>query len=186
MLAAEGEQAMKRLVLVAAAAALMAGCSGSGDADADGSGEVSLKEAAKQAEAEGLKPQPGLYKVVVTMTGIDIPGMPPEMKGHGAGMTRTEEYCLTQEQVDKGFEEVMKRGQNGECSYESFDVAGGKMDAVMVCKTPEGSARMTMTGDVTPTSSEFNATMAMKFAGAPEGTMTFTGKHERVGDCPAT
>lgn len=176
---------MKRITIIAAAGAvLLAGCSG-GNADADGNGEVSMKEAAKKAEAEGLKPEPGQYKAVITMTGMEIPGMPPEMAGHGAGLTTTSEYCLTQEEVDKGYQEMMKRGQNGECSYESFNLANGKMDAVMVCKTPEGDARMAMDGNVTPTSSEFTATMAMQVPEMGEGKMTFTAKHERVGDCPA-
>ena len=48
-----------------------------------------------------------------------------------------------------------------------------------------GDARMTMNGNVTPTTSDFTASMAMKFPDAPEGTMTFAAKHERVGDCPA-
>lgn len=175
---------MKRIIMAAVATALMAGCSG-GNADADGNGEVSMKEAAKKAEAEGLKPEAGQYKAVITMTGMEIPGMPADMAGHGAGMTTTTEYCLTQEEVDKGFEEMMKRGQNGECAYESFNLADGKMDAVMVCKTPEGEARMTMNGTVTPTSSDFIASMAMQVPEMGEGKMTFTAKHERIGDCPA-
>lgn len=173
---------MRRIIMAAAGAALLAGCSGGGNADADGNGEVSMKEAAKKAE--GLKPQAGQYKAVITMTGINIPGMPPEMAGHGGGMTTTTEYCLTQAEVDKGYQEMMKRGQNGECTYESFNLAGGKLDAVMLCKTGEGDARMTMNGTATPTTFDFTATMAMKFADAPEGTMTFTAKHERLGDCP--
>jgi len=176
---------MKRITLIAAAsAALLAGCSG-GNTDADGNGEISAKEVADKAAAEGIKPQPGLYKATITMTGIDVPGMPPEMQGHGAGQTVTSEDCLTQEEVDKGFEEMLKQGQNGECSYESFNLVGGKMDAVMVCKTPEGSARMTMTGATTATSAEFKAETKMNFDGVGEATMSFTGKHERVGDCPA-
>lgn len=173
---------MRRIIMAAAGAALLAGCSGGGNADADGNGEVSMKEAAKKAE--GLRPQAGQYKAVITMTGIDIPGMPPEMAGHGGGMTTNTEYCLTQAEVDKGYQEMMKRGQNGECTYESFNLAGGKLDAVILCKTGEGDARMTMNGTVTPTTFDFTATMAMKFADAPEGTMTFTAKHERLGDCP--
>ena len=175
---------MRRIIMGAAGVALLAGCSGGGHADADGNGEVSMKEAAKKAE--GLKPQAGQYKAVITMTGINIPGMPPEMAGHGGGMTTTTEYCLTQAEVDKGYQEMMKRGQNGECTYESFNLAGGKLDAVMLCKTGEGDARMTMNGTATPTTFDFTATMAMKFADAPEGTMTFTAKHERLGDCPAS
>lgn len=176
---------MKRIIMAMAGAALVAGCSGGGDADADGSGDVSLEEAAKQAEASGLKPEAGFYKATITMTGIEIPGMPAEMEGHGAGMTTTTEYCLTQAEVDKGFEEMMKRGQNGECSYERFNLDGGDLDAVMVCKTPQGDARMEMTGTATPTTSDFTATMAMNFDGMGEGTMKFAAKHERVGDCPA-
>jgi hypothetical protein len=176
---------MKRMIMAAAGAALMAGCSGGGDADADGDGEITLKEAAKQAEAQGIMPEPGLYRATVTMTGINIPGMPPEMAGHGAGMVTTSEDCLTEEEVAKGFEELIKQGQNGECSYERFNANGGDIDAVLVCKTPQGSARMEMTGTATETSSDIKATMAMNFDGAGEGTMTFTAKNERIGDCPA-
>ena len=175
---------MKRIIMAILGAGLLAGCSG-GKADADGDGKVSMKEAAKKAEAARLKPEAGQYKAVITMTGIDIPGLPPEMKGHGAGLTTTTEYCLTQADVDKGFEDMMKRGQNGECAYESFTLEGGKMDAVMVCKTGEGEARMTMNGTVTATSSDFTTTMALDTPDTKGGSMSFAAKHERVGDCPA-
>lgn len=175
---------MKRIALVAALGGLMAGCSG-GNADADGDGKVSMDEAASQIAAEGIKPQPGLYKATITMTGMEIPGMPAEMAGHGSGMTTTTEYCLTEEDVAEGFEEMMKRGQNGECSYDSFSLKDGKFDAVMVCKSDEGEARMTMNGTATPTSSDFTATMKMNVPEMGEGTMSFAAKHERVGDCPA-
>jgi hypothetical protein len=182
ILPAQGEQAMKRMVLGAGAAVLLAGCSGASEADGTA---ATVKEAAEQAKAEGFLPQPGLYKATITMTGIDVPGMPAEMAGHGAGMVTTTEDCLTQAEVDKGFEELMKQGQNGECSYESFAMKDGKMDGVMVCKTPEGSARMTLTGTATPTTSEFTASTKMNFEGVGEATMNFTAKHERIGDCPA-
>lgn len=177
---------MNRITLIAAAASasLLAACSG-GNADADGDGEVSLKEAADKAKAEEVKPQPGLYRLTVTMTDIEFPGMPAEMKGHGAGATTTSENCLTQADVDKGYEEMLKQGQDGECKFEKFNLAGGTLDAVMVCKTPEGESRMAMTGSTTPTSSEFTATTKINFDGMGEGTMKFTAKNERVGDCPA-
>jgi len=168
----------------AIAALLLSGCSGR-NADADGNGKVSVKEAAEKARGELPKPQPGLYKTTVTMTNIEIPGMPDSMEGHGAGLTRTIEDCLTEEEVEKGFEALVKQGQDGECSYERFDLAGGKLDAVMVCDAQGRKARMEMTGTTTATSADLEATMAMAFDGAGEGTMSFTARHERIGECPA-
>lgn len=177
---------MTRITTIAAvaAAALLAGCSGGGG-EADAGGEVSVKEAVDAARADMPKPQPGLYKTTVTMTGLDIPGLPAEMAGHGAGLTTTSEHCLTQADVDKGYEALVKQGQDGECSYEKFDIAGGKIDAVMVCKAQGRDARMAMTGTTTPTSADIEASMAIEFDGVGKGTMRFTAGHERVGDCPA-
>jgi hypothetical protein len=164
------------------AALLLAGCSGGGDVDADGDGAISMSEAAGAA-ADMPKPQPGLYRATITMTGIDIPGMGANMAGHGSGMTTTHENCLTKEDVAGGYEEMMKQGQDSSCTYEKFNVAGGKLDAVMLCQTDEGEARMEMTGTATPTGSEFEASMKMKMEGMGDGTMRFKAKHERIGDC---
>ncbi|MCX9148482.1 DUF3617 domain-containing protein [Erythrobacter sp. WG] len=177
---------MKPFVLAALAAALtLAGCSGGGNADADGDGKVSIGEAAKRAEAEGLKPEPGLYKTTVTMTGLEIPGLPPEMKNHGAGLSTTVEDCLTAEEAGKGFEEVVSQGQNGDCAYESFALDGGKLDAVMVCKAEGRETRTSLTGTATKTGADLTATTQMAFDGAGRGTMSATVKHERIGACPA-
>lgn len=178
---------MTRTTIIAAAAAaatLIAGCSG-GDADADANGAVSVREAVEAAKADMPRPQPGLYKTTVVMTGLDIPGLPPEMAGHGAGMTTTSEHCLTEAEVDKGYEELIKQGQDGQCSYERFDFKDGALDAVMVCNAQGRAARMEMTGTTTPTTADLEASMAMDFDGVGKGTMRFTAKHERVGACPA-
>lgn len=164
------------------AALLLVGCSGGNDADADGDGTISMNEAAGAAAAMP-NPQPGLYRATITMTGIDIPGMGSDMAGHGSGMTSTHENCLTQQDVEGGYQEMMKQGQDESCRYERFNIAGGKLDAVMVCRTAEGEARMEMIGTATPTSSEFDATMNMNMGEAGNGTMRFKAKHERIGDC---
>ena len=177
---------MKAVSLIAlAAAALLGACSGAGTSDADGDGKVSLGEAAKQAEAQGMKPEPGLYKTTVTMTGLEIPGMPPEMEDHGAGLVTTVEDCLTAEEVEKGFEGMVKQGQNGECAYETFSLADGKIDAVLVCKAEGRAIRTSMSGPATSTGADLIATSALEFDGAGKGTMTATIKHERIGECPA-
>ncbi|MFN3989140.1 MAG: DUF3617 domain-containing protein [Erythrobacter sp.] len=165
-----------------ASVVMLAACSGEGQVDADGDGAISGSEAAGAAAAMP-KPEAGLYRATITMTGIDIPGMGADMKGHGGGMTTTNEYCLTKADVENGFEEMMKRGQDGSCRYDKFSVAGGKLDAVMLCQTDEGEARMEMTGTATPTGSQFDAKMNMDLDGRGNGTMRFSAKHERIGDC---
>lgn len=180
---------MTRIPFVAAAAAgvvaaLLPGCSDSG-AEAGEAGKASGKTAAEAVRDDLPRPQPGLYKTTVTMTGIEVPGMPDGMEGHGAGLTRTLEDCLTPEEVDKGFEALVKQGQDGECSYESFNVAGGKLDAVMVCQAEGREVRMEMTGTTSPTGADLEARMALAFDGPGSATMSFTAKHERIGECPA-
>lgn len=166
-----------------AGALLVAACSGGGEVDADGDGAISGSEAAGAA-ADMPKPEAGLYRATITMTGIDVPGMGADMQGHGGGMTTTSEYCLTPADVEKGFEDMMKRGQDGSCRYEKFTAAGGQLDAVMLCQTNEGEARMEMTGTATRTASQFDASMQMDLDGKGNGTMRFSAKHERIGDCP--
>ncbi len=174
---------LSALVLVTGAV-LLAGCSGGENAAGEGSGKVSAEEAAAKAR-DIARPEPGLYRTTVTMTGLEIPGLPPEMEGHGAGLTTTTENCLTKEAVAEGYGELVKQGQNGDCSFERFDVAGGKIDAVMACKAQGRDTRAEITGATTKTGAELTAKMAMDFEGAGGGTMTFTSKHERIGECPA-
>lgn len=168
--------------LAGAASALLAACSPGGEGDANADGSVSADEAASAAAAMP-KPEAGLYRATITMKGIDVPGMGAAMEGHGSGMTTTNEYCLTQEDVARGFEDMMKRGQDESCRYEKFSVAGGNLDAVMLCQTQQGEARMEMKGTATPTGSQFDARMKMDLDGMGNGTMRFSAKHERVGDC---
>ncbi|MGY6552234.1 MAG: DUF3617 domain-containing protein [Erythrobacter sp.] len=173
---------MRKLAILASGAALLvAACSDS--SDADGAGAASGMTTPEMAAADMPELEAGQYRATITMTGIDVPGLPPEMAGHGAGLTTTNEYCLSQADVAGGFEEMMKRGQDGDCQYERFNAAGGKLDAVMLCKTPQGDARMEMKGTATATGSEFDAEMAMDLDGKGNGIMRFNAKHERIGDC---
>lgn len=142
------------------------------------------KKEAKQAESAGLKPQPGLYKTTITLTGIDIPGLPEDMKGHGAGLVRTLESCLTQAEVDRGFETLLVKGQDGACSFENFALKDGAFQAMLVCEAQGATTRTAMEGTATATGADFTAATKMGFGGT-EGTMSVSGQHRRAGDCPA-
>lgn len=175
---------MTRIALIAAlGAACLAGCSG--EANRQEGEAVAVRDAARQVDAQGLKPQPGLYKTTITMTGLEIPGLPEGMEGHGAGLARTLESCLTPAEVDKGFDALLKKGQDGECAFERFALAGGQLDAVLVCNAQGRTSRMAMKGTLTATSADLEAATRLAFEGMGKGTMNFTARHERIGDCAA-
>lgn len=174
-----------RTIIALAAAMLAAGCSGEKESAAGEGAPASVAEAAKQAEAAGLKPQPGLYKTTITMTGLDIPGMPADMEGHGAGLARTLETCLTEAEADKGFAALLTRGQDGACRFENFALKDGAFEGRLVCDAAGTTTRMAMEGTAKATGADFTATTAMQFPGGVEGTMNYAASHQRVGDCPA-
>lgn len=75
---------MTRIALIAAlGAACLAGCSG--EANRQEGEAVAVRDAARQVDAQGLKPQPGLYKTTITMTGLEIPGLPEGMEATAQG-----------------------------------------------------------------------------------------------------
>lgn len=180
---------MRRYLLAAAACVTLAACGDGPSADANGDGEISMAEAASKTEGM-VKPLPGKYRATVQFLDVSIPGAPKQVQDMMKGMLdqgpQTHEYCLTKEEADKGFEEMAKRARedDGKCTFEKFDAAGGKIDAVMNCaEEGQGSARMTMTGTGGETSSEMTMTVN---AEAPDGktmTMKMTSKQERIGDC---
>ncbi|WP_027443601.1 DUF3617 domain-containing protein [Erythrobacter cryptus] len=175
-----------RLAPVAAAAALAA-CSGdaprTGEKAAAAPGAAAPPAAA--APSPGLMPQAGLYKTTITMTGLEFPGMPPEMEGHGAGLARTLETCLTQAEVDKGLTALLTRGQNGACRFERLAFEAGAFEGVMVCEADGATTRTTMSGTASATGADYTASTGMSFGDGVRGTMTVAGQHRRIGDCPA-
>lgn len=174
-----------RAIITLAAVMLAAGCSGEKESTAGEGAPASVAEAAGQAEAQGLRPEPGLYKTTLTITGIDIIGMPAEMEGHGAGLARTLESCLTQADVEKGFETLLTRGQDGACRLEDFALKDGAFTGVLLCEAPGATRRAEIEGTAKATGADFTGSMAMDFGDGTKGTMNYAAVHERVGDCPA-
>lgn len=161
---------MKRIASVAALGMAISACSGgdvsTADADTDNDGSVSVNEAAAVAEASGMKPQPGKYRVTSDM----------------GGMKTNVEYCLSEEEANRGFEQMMQEGQDGDCSYEKFELAGNDLDAVLVCKTDAGNMRMSMAGEVSPTATDLEIGMSGSMGGM-NVDMTMKAQQERIGDC---
>lgn len=175
-------------VAAAAAAAALAGCSGDAPRAREEKPAAAPGAAAPPAAAApspGLVPQAGLYKTTITMTGLEFPGMPPEMEGHGVGLARTLETCLTQAEVDKGLTALLTRGQNGACRFERLAFEAGAFEGVMVCEAEGATTRTTMSGTASATGADYTASTGMSFGDGVRGTMTVAGQHRRIGDCPA-
>lgn len=179
---------MRKFLVLAAASGLLAACGGGADdADADGDGKITMAEAADKARDATIRPKPGQYRATMEVVDFEVPGAPPQAKDMMKQMMgRSFEYCLSQEDADKGFEEMAKESQDGNCSFEKFDIDGGKMDAVMVCSGDKGEPiRMTMDGMGTETSSKMTMTMDGAIPGYGAGKMIMKTSHQRIGDCPS-
>lgn len=179
---------MMKRASVAGLALVLAACSGGGsDADADADGTITTDEARDAIAANGgsIKPQPGQYKMTMSVAKMDIPNAPKgmaDMMGDGFGMNFN--YCLTEEEADKGFEESLRKGREDNCTYERMNLDGGKIDVAMKCSDPD-SGRMegTMTGTVSPTKMDLTFKGKQQMGPMGDAEMEMTIQHERIGDC---
>lgn len=129
--------------------------------------------------SHGLAPGRWQSQGVVTMA--EMPGMPPEALAMMKRRPISHTYCLSAEEAESGARGLFSEG-NGSCRYTKFAMVGGRLNAVMQCKGPQGDMQMTMLGTYTRTSYEATNVMVM---GGPQGAMRMTtrvsGKH--IGDC---
>lgn len=173
------------LVLPLAGALLLAGC-GSSD-----SGPKTPEQAAKEAAANLEKPEPGKYRSTVKVLEFDIPGLPPQqadqMKEMMSGQkSQSHEFCLTKEDVDKGYEEMMKKSSEGNCTFDRFHAGSNTLDAQMTCDMGEGmKAVMMMNGTTSSTGSKIVMDIDHASPQIPGGKMhtKMEVTNERIGDC---
>jgi len=177
---------MRSIILLSVAALALTAC------DKADKGPKTLEQAKKEA-SQMERPQPGEYKQTTKITKFDVPGAPPQMveqiRKMMEGQNNNVTYCLTKEESDKGFEEMFKKGREGNCKYDRFDASSNTIDAIMLCDTGQGgSARMTLNGTVSPTGSKVNVNVEQKNAKAQMGNATIAMEMEtaRIGDCKAS
>lgn len=156
----------------------------------ESNGPKSMEEV-KQEAAKLDRPSPGQYKQTMEIMQIDVPGMPPQAAEQMKAMMRksqVREFCLTREDSDKGFRDMYKDvgKRDGQCTWSRFDANGGKLDAQMNCKAPQGgSGLITLAGTVSETGSDVTMSMDMSGAAQPMGNMKMTMHMttQRLGDC---
>jgi hypothetical protein len=155
------------------------------EADADGDGTITAEEMA-EASKNAVRPRAGQYRSTTTLLDAEIPGAPDNM----VDIMKTQidgqsyEYCLTQEQVDKGFEEMARGSQEGDCDFTKFVIDGGNIDAAMTCSVAgQGEMTIAMDGEGSETSMDMTMTMTGERPGMGAMKMVMKTAHERIGDC---
>lgn len=178
--------------LAATSILVLAACSSEEPAVDDTGADISIEEAVEVVEKQGMKPEPGQYRSTVEVLEVSIPGLPENLADMAQQQMRQQMggqstlYCLTPEDVEKGYEEMARQSQEeANCTFSRFDVDGRDIDAEMVCN-PSGQGEMTMTlnGTGTSTGSEMEMAMRGDLQGMGEMTIRMKAMHERVGDCP--
>ena len=155
---------------------------------------ASIDEVAK-ATQNAVKMQPGQWQTQIKFVSVDVPGMPKaqaDMMGQQmAKMSETTaETCVTPEMVNKPPSEMFGGKAGGGCTYDKFELAGGKLDSVMSCKPQAGGEmKATTSGTIDSTSYELASDTTMSgMPGMPGGgkmTMKTQIIGKRVGDCTA-
>ena len=173
------------IVLPLAALAFLTAC--------DSGSAPKTAEEVKQEVASMDRPRPGLYRTTSKVVDFQVPGMAPaqaeKMKAMFSATGKGREFCLTREEADKGWEEATKKLAEGNCRYDRFEAAGGRLDAKLVCETGQGmTSTMEMKGTMTSESSQMAMTIDQSAPGLPGGSgnirMVAEVSSERVGDCP--
>jgi hypothetical protein len=182
---------MHRLALLAALPlAALAGCNSGTSVSAT---NASVAEVAEKAKA-AIKLEAGEWSSQTEVLELDMPGMKdPRMADAMKGAmkqsaSKTITYCITPEEAANPSAKMFGGKDNGECRFDNFVMAGGKMDSKMTCKPKagDGSMTMVMSGNYTP--SRYDATVSMNIAGGPMaggGAMTMKAKTtaSRIGAC---
>lgn len=176
---------MKRLMIVLPAIAVLTACNSKPTIKAE---NASVAEVAA-ATQDAVKLEPGKWETTVNIVSVEGPGLPAGMADAMKQQMKAQkvETCLTPEQAARPPQDMLGAAKN--CTYEKFEMSGGKMDGTMVCKGMPGSSgptemRASMSGKFASTSYDVTseATMTMPaMPGGPAGGGKVTTKTQVVG-----
>ena len=180
---------MRRALLLLAPAILLSACNKG----------VEMKNASVEDVAEATKDahfiKAGQWSTTSEIVSVNLEGLPAEAQKMGASISKSMigrknsfESCVTEAQSKKPATDLFAGGDKGNCAYDKFSMAGGKIDAVMSCTSPNGPGKVTMSmnGDYGDDAYAINVAMKMPGSpGMPGSGMTMTAKNsgKRTGEC---
>ncbi len=176
-------------LLAAASMFALAACGDSGTVE-----DPSDPEQVAAAMEDIAKPQPGEYTTTVELVEFELEGASDEeeqmMRGMmEAGAAQTQTTCITEEQANAGFQEMLTAMQDNaeQCTFSNFAVEGDTLDATMNCDDGAGSTgTIQFGGTISETSQNMTVTMDMANGTAGQSMrMVMRNQTERVGECSA-
>jgi hypothetical protein len=168
-----------------AAAFALAGCGGGGDGNQSGDGNQASTAKAGGGASANVTMQPGQWEMTVTVTRMNVPGMP-------AGMTppmpppQTSRTCITPEEAQQASSSFLNEttGAGEGCTSQNSSMSGGRIQANVQCNRPEGQVRMTMNGQYSATTLDMTQQVQTNQGGRNvEMEARIAGR--RTGECPA-
>lgn len=181
---------MRRAALLIACIAPLAACNKSPEIHAKNASVEQVMDAAREAGANsGMILRAGQWRLTTTMEDMSMPGMSPSMQAEMKSMMGQRQnvrvdYCMTPEDARRPSGKVFTGQESKNCRYERFNMAGGKVDAVMHCEAkPAGTTTMTISGTFSPDS--YTNDVRIESTGGRRGGMTMKMRSEahRIGDC---
>ena len=174
---------MKRAVIAACVISLAA-CNNSPEVHEENASVADVQNKVANAVKGDSWVRPGRWESKVTIEEMSIPGMgdmTEQMKSMGKSID-THASCLTEEEAKRPKEDFFA-GDNKNCRYDHFNMAGGKIDAVMKCTGGDATQVMTLTGGYTPDT--YNMRMSMQSQGGSQAGMTMRMRVDakRAGEC---
>lgn len=171
------------LALLACAGLSLAACSGQEDT-IEAENESVESVAAKVAKSD-IRPRAGRWESRMTIDKMEIPGVPAEMQGmmkQQLGKVQTSVTCLTEEEASKPEADFFQPGDSG-CTYDSFSMGGGEIDAEMTCTAQGQTQKMTMAGTYSEEAYDMKVSADGQVAEGQPMSMAMTIASQRVGEC---
>lgn len=135
-----------------------------------------------------VKLKPGAWNGTSELISMEMPGVDPALLKNGIGRKTEFHNCVTPEQAERPPADFFAHPdvKNGNCTSEKFDMAGGKIDAVVVCGAREGQGeplRMEMSGTYAADSYDMTVRMTSQDGPGSKGmTMVARSSGRHVGD----
>jgi hypothetical protein len=90
-----------------------------------------------------VKPVPGLYASTTALEEFEMPGASLQeaarMRERMGGIEpQMREFCMSPEEAEQGFAQMLAQSQSGNCRFSRFVVNDRRLSASMTCEDPTG------------------------------------------------